>query len=284
VWSALNTRTRSASGLEENLARTAEKVLEIADKYFRYPLKVLKFSVPFSEPDMLKIRFRSPAVIKYGVTYSPYARDRCKAIVVADTVCCSVKELSIEFVNGTVGNAEAVDADGRSYALKLPPTSTTLFFAALFAQNAFEKIAEAEVSSVHGLASKWFAELIEAYEELSNRIDMIKIEDLFDYTKAIGRVDLHIRLDNVGAVFVLSRGVDILSIELYAIVHLLSYRLGTLLYSPRLNEVISGDIVVEKFISKFPVKVLNDIDEFLKKLFITYITLAASIRYVLHTF
>jgi len=290
MWKRIITSNREAE-FNEKIQRIVEKFIEIADTYFRYPVKSLGIMrVPFKEHDTLKIGFREPVEFPYDVNIICYSNDACEASISRSFTYNRFIQIEWVFKNGFAECVNGVTVRGASTTLAIYPM--IFKFAMLFTSDMFKKVEEADISSSHGVASKWFTELLNIYGEAKNLATSIDMKDLYDVGRIISYVTLdffHIRFGvtskDVGIKFILRRDKKLVEFETDIPIDKdhISIRFEHLLYSVESKKpILLEGKTIRKIVVEFPEKVMNETKDFLRELFSAYLPTSIAVSYLRH--
>jgi len=280
---------------EEKIARIAEKLIKISNKYFRHPPRMCVLIAPFKGGDVLKLRFREPVELRYQVEYSYPIGYLCSSSVFVDLDHHAVNELKIVFEDD--GNISAIrmrGVNGDVYEYRPLSISTTSALATLFIPDVFEKIVESEIASDRGLADKWFISLIDAYRAVSEYASSVSLEDIYAESVSIGRVSLYVMYGKNILEFELDKNSNELLITPHIYTENQLFNIGTTCYSLQHRKVsifppiyiISASLVLanirktKMLVAEFPEKILDDVDGFLKKFSRAYTQLIIALHYL----
>jgi len=268
--------------LDEKIERIVKKVLGIADTYFKYPLKIAnEIRVPFSEHDIVRIRFKEPIKFVHDIS-SRCDIDSCTASVKTSLAARSIVEIKWSFRNGIAEYMETRDVRGYIYYFEIYPTLYEL--AKLFTPNIFKRIEEAEIQSIHGIAEKWFISLIDAYREVRKLVSSVNLKDLYDTSKTIKDVFIefsNFRLDNVEYATImihLNRIFKTIEIDVPALHDRVYY------YVNPVEFIWRGEKEIRSLVIRFPERLLDDVERFIRKFFDAYLYTSIAIRYTHNTF
>jgi len=267
---------------EEKVERIVKKVVVIADTYFKYPLIVVNnLGVPFDDYDVLRIRFKEPVKLTHDAS-SRCDADGCTASVKTYLATRSIVEIKWSFRNGIARYMEARDIHGYIYYFDIYPTLDEL--AQLFTPDIFKRTEEAEIRSEYGIAEKWFANLIDVYREVKKLVSSVSLNDLYDVSRTVNGVFIEFsdfRLDDVEyatIIIYLNRIFNTVEIDVPAL-HDRIY-----CYANSGEFIWRGGNEIRSLIMKFPEKLIDDIEKFLKKFLEAYLYTSIAVRYIQYVF
>jgi len=281
------------SEFNEKAARIAGKVLGIADEYFRHPLKGWSgMKVPFAEKDALTIKFREPVdfSFKAGVLCLE-ATDTCDVGVSRNFVFSKATQLILTFNKGSVWSIE-VEIYGERYKAEIVPN--TFEFASLFVPDMLGKLESAEISSAHGVAARWFAEVLDAYKAAKRESTHVNIEDLYDVGRVVDRFVLELLHLNFGFSvrdtvirFDVRRRDGAVDVTVANLAPIFSNRFveSFAIYSiaERKLVYVKGNLV-KKVLVKLPEKLVDEVAEFIKRVINEYAYVLAALKLAYNTF
>jgi len=277
---------------DEKIQRIVEKFMEIADTYFKHPVKSLGvMKVPFEEHDVLDIRFREPVELPYNIEVACYSNNLCESIVHRSNTSKKLIQLSWVFKNGFVEALNGITIRRKLHTLAIYPTGFE--FAMMFMPDMLKRIENADISSNHGVAAKWFIELLNAYREAGEFTISLSDKDLYDVGRSISYVVLeffHLRfgitLRDVNIRIVLKRNNKLVEFETDIPLpeDSIPYQFEHLVYSLESKRLVSlKGKAIRKIVMRFPEKIIDETNEFLKKLFDVYLQTLIAMSYVYHT-
>jgi len=243
--------------------------------------------VPFSESDMLTIRFREPLEFAFKMSELNIRDDDDEHyVVIANFVFGRVHQLVWTFERGLIRRVKAMCTSGDPcLSLEYPES---IEFAALFVPDVFRKVEESEMSSREGIAFRWFTEVIDVFKEVRRASIPVNMRDFYDTGRMIdefslrfSRIILGGALKDIELDFRLNRRLRSVYIELSEFRNFSNPQVEYLKYSfDSWNIVYAHGRAIRKLIVELPEKLIDEARMFIRGLFEVYPYAVVVINYM----